>query len=60
MPTMMTVKTVGIAVTTIGTNIGAIAEHVLLHAQMMIALKQRTVANVKHAFSTKESGARTA
>ena len=50
MPITMTAKNAGIAVTIIGTNIGAIAEHVLLHAQMMIALKQRTVVNVKHAF----------
>ena len=60
MPTVMTAKTVGIVVTITGTNINAHAEHVLLHAQTMIALMQRTVANVKHAFSIKESGARTA
>ena len=59
MPTMKTVKTVGIAVTIIGTNINAIAEHVLLHAQTMIALMKHIAANVKHALSTK-SGARTA
>ena len=60
MPTTKTAKTAGIAVTIIGTNINAIAEHVHLHAQMMIALKQHIAANVMGAFSTKQYGARTA
>ena len=60
MPTTKTAKTAGIAVTITGTNINAHAELALIPAQTMIALTQHIVANVKHAFSIKESGARTA